>query len=509
MRGKARFVLGYAARDMFRGPSSGTTAVVCFSLAVLATAVVALFGWVLGADHVRRDRIKNDPMSMCLWVSAADAAERIRPETLAQLQAELAARPKPVVVVPLDQCEFGCAVAPDGGPVRTRPRRGLTLAPNDPLTTSLKVTNGRWFEGPNEVGAVVTRDFLTGLGYNPDAGLPVPVGFRHPVSHAVIPIPVIGVTADPLPLKHSFALTAGFEKYLQENNPDVKTAEVRTGPVSNPALLDPRNLPAAAGRAVEEVGKRRGVEFEKGQHEGKPVWVGRSQSDKEFFVREWAVTISTLRDDLVKAKEDPGETFAKVAPLNPPAEGTVQVREGTEWAAVYANEPAELRDVVAVVKRYGLAVNEDVVAKIEALDRATRDSLRLLRAATVLFGLLTLGTLAALIEIRSAHKVPEIALLKVMGLGRRGLAAIYLTEAAVMWAISLAAGALFGWVAGRLGAGFLAPDLRDRTSDAFVFPTTDVLGLVFLSGPLVMLAVSVATLRARQASPMLTLGRGG
>ena len=509
MRGKARFVAGYAARDMFLGPSSGTTAVVCFSLTILATSVVALFWWVLGADHVRRDRIKNDPMSMCLWVSAAEAAERIRPETLSQLQAELAARPKPVVVLPLDQCAYDCAVNADGPRVETRPRRGLTLVNDDPLTRSVKVSNGRWFEKSDEVGVVVTRDFLTGLKFNPDAELPILVGFRYNAWGSVVKVPVVGVTADPLPLKHSFALPAGFEAYLQKNSPDVKTAEVWTGPVTNPALLDPGNLPAAAARVVAEEGKRFRVGYEKGEHDGKPVWVARTANGREEFVSWWQVVVPGLRAELANAKEDPGEGFAKVVPHTPPAEGTVQVRDGTEWAAVYANDPSELRDVVAVVKRYGLAVNEDVVAKIESLDRATRDSLRLLRAATVLFGLLTLGTLAALIEVRSAHKVPEIALLKVMGLGRRGLAAIYLTEAAVMWAISLAVGALLGWLVGWLGAGFLAPDLRDRTSKAFVFPTTEVLGLVILSGPLVLLAVSVATLKARQASPMLTLGRGG
>lgn len=326
-------------------------------------------------------------------------------------------------VTPIYECRFSCVTAAGAarseGDRGTLGLRGRVVAADDPLARAVTVSAGRWFDHDGEAGAVVSAEFLTRLGY-PRGERPAAVGFRSENAGGVTKVPILGVVDGAFPLGHTFVLTADYERFLALADPDVRAARMRTGPLGPAELADRDTMPAAAWQAVRDFCARHQLNTPRIQFDpsGQAVWEFAAAGDGPGLpLRDWRLKLEAVRRLMAAAGTDPGDRFAVLAvDAGPPA--APPPRAGADWVAVYATDPDDLAPVADAVERNGLRVDRGVILQLGALDRTTRANLWLLRAAVVLLGGLALLTLVSLIEIRSAQKVGEIGLLKVMGLGR-------------------------------------------------------------------------------------------
>src|SRR5260370_29009527 len=103
---RLRFLFGFAWQDLFERNARRTTRVLLVTVAVLSGFTLAVYGLALGYERVRLQRLKRDPLALCLWASVATLGNRIKPEEFAALQARLGECPGDPACYPFHEAEF-------------------------------------------------------------------------------------------------------------------------------------------------------------------------------------------------------------------------------------------------------------------------------------------------------------------------------------------------------------------------------------------------------------------
>src|SRR5260370_15753218 len=135
---RLRFLVGFAWQDLFERNARRTTRVLLVTVAVLSGFTLAVYGLALGYERVRLQRLKRDPLALCLWASVVTLGEKIKPEAVAALQARLSESLGEPVCHPFHEAEFDWFVRPKGEDElqRSTALMGRTLAADDPLLLS-------------------------------------------------------------------------------------------------------------------------------------------------------------------------------------------------------------------------------------------------------------------------------------------------------------------------------------------------------------------------------------
>ena len=556
---RARFLVWFAARDLVADPRAfWATAVNVGTIGLLLAVTALAYGLAIGYEELRVRARERDPLARTLWVESELGNSNIAPDRVAGLRAglpEQLANPDPARGVhPFRHVRWrfvtlDAAGRPQGAdgrpPSPADPPRGKTdggvgrtLAPADPLLDSLRdyYRAGGPFGDPGRPGVIVTAEFLRKLA--PDRALPDPLPGElwtyGPGLLRARPVPVVGVVDYTLPLGQEFLVT---ERFAADLRADEKSAErVQSGPL--PArwvvLLHPRFRAAAfaAGlggpgladldrqraRARERVGPAlatlkyadEGLKADFADGAEVARWQLASTAGPRTRY-EWKVLLDHARavlgpadrDHLVAGELRSGQWVDTLDPEPP----------GHPYLGVVVRDIRDLGDAADAVEAGGFKViNKDLASQIRATIRTADLVLAVLTAIIGLVGVIATWNLAVLQQTRANEKVSEIGMLKAMGMTRRLLRQVYLTEAAGLWlgGVLVAAAAV---AAGRPVALWLLARWGRQTGEgedlggAFRLPERHVGVMLGASLAVVVVTTLLATGRARRRAPMESLNR--
>ena len=498
---RLRFLFGYAWQDLFERNARRTTRVLVVTVAVLSGFTLAVYGLALGYERVRLQRLKRDPLALCLWASAGTLGNKITPERLAALRADLAQRPGAPACYPFYEAEIDWFVRPrEGEATRSTSLMGRTLAPGDPLPLSLPLRRGAGFTRADDEGVVVT-DSLLRILEQPTEPPPTTLRLRSHASGAPIDVPVLGVLQGPLPLDHSFLLTEAYYHRLLTEDPNPAVANIRTGPV--PAAWPmPDRLPQTIKNALSTYEILPPLPEKRA--DGSTVWLLRSSENPPPLRSNWRICVNRIYELMLESdrKLKPAPDFVRI---NVPSV-VVKIRKpsGYDGAGLYVADLPQLAPAAEAARMAGLLVNDDVIQQIHAINRASRLAVLLLTVVVVVLGGLSFWNIKVIQELRSLQKVAEIGMLKAIGMGDGLLRQVFLAEATVVWALGAAGGGLLGLAAGLTTAWALAAAPDERFT-SFYCPWYVWAGVAGLAGLACWLSTLSATRAARRASPIETL----
>src|SRR5436309_13575234 len=176
---RLRFLFSFAWQDLFERNARRTTRVIVVTVAILSGFTLVVYGLALGYEKARLQRLRSDPLALCLWAGNPTLGQKIDPTTLQRLRDRLGQRldgGRLVGCYPFYETEFDWFVRTPDGELRSTSLRGRTLAPGDPLLPSLPLRSGRPFERPDEEGVIVTDNLLRVL--ENQAGTPATLRLR-------------------------------------------------------------------------------------------------------------------------------------------------------------------------------------------------------------------------------------------------------------------------------------------------------------------------------------------
>lgn len=520
------FVLEYAWRDLTDPGSARTTRVTVVTLLAAVAATVGGFGYTQAVDALARRELKADPFSRTVW-TGSQFADRLTPEVLAGLRAAVPpgtrVRPFHNVAVMFEH-RSGHVLSPTVG-------RTIGLDPADPddLFNSRPARAGRVLAGPADAGVVATAALLRSLGHDPAevaAGLTLGGYYLQDGRQSERqPVPVVGVVDD-LPTFHQFVLTPEYVRDLGTSFGDPKGyPSVYTTPVPDEWRefstrgLPPRAVEAAATKAdardslLEERPVDR-FEVRAVRRRGRPVWqLILPQGRNGLSAGRWREVVGGLDAELRAARPSAGRVgldtdgMPTVRPPEPPA---------YDMCAVVAPDLDAIETVTEVIPKVPaggdpLPVNPEPAEKVRRVKRQTRLMVGAVAVVELFLVLIAGWNLFAVQAMRADRQTAEVGMLKAMGMSRRAVLAVYLTEAAVLLVPAAAAGAVLGAGAVVAAVAYEYRDLGPLWAELTAEPGWAVRLIGWVLGGAVVLTlgcVGLATARAVLASPVDALREG-
>ena len=491
---RLRFLFGFAWQDLFERNARRTTRVLLVTVAVLSGFTLAVYGLALGYQRVRLQRLQRDPLALCLWATVPTLGDKVKPEQIAALRRRLGESS----CFPFREAEMDWFVRPKNEELaHSTSLTGRTLAPDDPLLQSFPLRSGRGFEQADAEGVIVTESMLRILDQRADV---TSLRLRARASGEPIDVAVLGVTQAPLPLGHTFLMTEEYHRRLLTEDPNPAVANVRTGPV--PASWpEPEHLPQTVKNALDSYNILP-PRIEKRADGGK-VWLLES-SDNPQLRSNWLACVNRIHQLMLESDRrlKPAPDFVRI--VLPGTAPRAQLPAGYDGVGIYVGDLPQLKPAAEAAQEAGLSVNRDVIEQIEAIGRASRAAVLLLTLVVVVLGTLSFWNIKVIQELRSLQKVSEIGMLKAIGMSNGLLRQVYLTEAALVWALGTVGGTALGLTTGLAASWMLAEHPEERWT-AFYCPWDVWLGVAGMGGVACWLSTLFATQRARRGSPIETL----
>jgi hypothetical protein len=501
LKRRLNFLLWFARQDLFARHARRTTRVILSTVAILTGFTLLVYGLVLGNECVRLERLKRDPLALCLWVQAGDGplGNHLTEDRLDALRNALAqALPLPGAFrgcSPVREVDLDWYLESDAPSGRTTKLSGRTLAPGDPFLREWPLQAGRPLTDSNEHGVVVAKDMLDMLG-KAATSPPLTLRVRSAEGTAHL-VTVVGVSPTRFPHDHLYALTEAYYEELLTEVPTAALERIYTGPLPD-ELVRQKELPAAALAVLNQLNLMATAE----SLEERRVWQLSSLEGKPPL-RAWRQYVKQLRKVLVSAGyplDDAFERITVAAEDRPPA----PPKKGHDLAAVYLGDLPDLTPAAAAARSIGLEPLEDVIKQIEAINHAARLAVLVLTWVVVVVGGISCWNVSAIQELRAYQKTAEIGMLKAMGMSDRLLRQVFVTEAALLWGLGCGAGMLLGLAGGWGSAWWLAESPAERFL-AFRCPWYLAAAVAGACATAVWTSTLYATRAARRAPPSETL----
>jgi len=523
-----------AWRDVSDRVALRSTGVIALTIALVCALTIALFGFVYGFERVRYARLKEDPLSLCLWVGST-FEERLTPQVLNELNEQVRDRVGPEKfegVYEFYQTEL--RLRDPKGDVRSLYGRTFVLEKDDkgverrdPLFRSRPLrAGGREFATPDDEGIVLTPQGLEELGLGPNDN---PKEVMMVVSRDVR-VPVLGVLTKNLPTPHSFLILPRFERRLASSNPDPSLKMVITKPlppkwpqldVGLPKKDRPKDLEAKyPAEVVKLLRSKDWKQFDPVQEErfGKPVWVIKSkvlENDPDTplpTLITWNERLRIVAREM-EAAGYPSEEPFRVDESTLPIE-EAHPRKTFHLAAVYVSDLGSLVKAANGCEsvRAGdqnLRVNRNVVEQITNIGRQTEQALGVLALIELVVVVIAVANLGVLQKLRAEQKTAEVGMLKAMGMTGRALMLLSVIEGLMLWLPAVLLGVGVGLLLQYLACNWWYSDRPAEVAIGFYWSVG--LTSAILAGSLAVSLAGglLASHRSRGASPCESLSGSG
>lgn len=444
------FVFNFAWRDLCDPRSRGTMAVMILTIAAVTALTLLALGLPRAAERARRQRLQDEPLTLCLWTWDADglAGRPFTSERLLDLERRLQTHFSETQAharcYPIQEMRLDWRKNSSGGPVELIELRGRTLAPGDPMLNGFTPRNGTRFMSDDQAGVVVTSRLLEILGYPANLSAGTVLQVRSPTSHERIDVSVVGVLDGTLPFQHCFVFTEAFARRLWAAETYQPESTVYSGPVPE-QWPDPHELPPHVKQALREFGisPPRIVE-----RTGQPsCWKLTTQRDVLPTRSMWRIYAGRINELMKEAGKPLGPDFERLEFLTQLAPPTPPIYE---LAAVYVDDLAVLEPAATVLRTAGLQTNDSVILQLRAYGEATEAAQRFLLAIAVVVFVLAAVNLMALQALRLQKKVSEIGMLRAVGMNEMVLLGIHVLEASLLGFAGTLIGITFALVVAEL-----------------------------------------------------------
>jgi hypothetical protein len=314
-------------------------------------------------------------------------------------------------------------------------------------------------------------------------------------------VPVAGVLQTPLPGRYDYVLPEALWFRLRRQTAAPRVDEVFSGPLP-PAWAELDDVPPNVDaylikESLEWVGRKpRG---------SGSVWLFRSAAAQPPRLDLWAIHLENIGRRMAEKHGAAPASFAVPDPVSEVPRSEPAAPEGYDRVALHLADLDDLSTALGTARGLGYVPIDDRHEQIERIRKTTSRALALLTVVLVAVGSLVTWNLYVIQNLQAQQKLPEVGMLRAMGMGRLELTLIYLAEAGLLWLAGAGLGVAAGWTLGSVAEWWMGRD-DPAAAVAFNVPGVWLAGIVAASLGICLGSTLLATRKARRSSPLECLG---
>ncbi len=452
---RLQFLAWFVRHDLLEWRGLMMNLAAFFGLFLTGLFSILAFGLTVGLEQVREKRWQGNPLTGGLWAERAGQGK----VTLAALTAAVDAVRKehgdtaiegayPILQIDLRWRHKTGSIVHD--------QVGRTVAPGDRVFASLEVAWGGepLTGGADDEGIVVSPRFLRHLGYN--EGESVKELECRSADGGRQNVRVRGTTGVDPPFEYKYLLPERFALRLRNLNEPPILPMIQTGavPIGWPAAS---RLPNPIGgpkgwlalweiRAID-VARTEKLRVWELTYEGievaprRDIWLARLEEMRKELAKHFPDVDAADFDQITQPKEP--------APLEPdPPKDYTQ-------AVVYTGPSVSAKTIADALEKNGLRMRRDELTALDTIRTESQRLLQVLFSIGILLLLVIVLTVAVLQMLRMEPKMPEMGMLRAIGMSNGMLLLVYQFEAAIIGIAGGVTGVLTGVCIGPYAARWI------------------------------------------------------
>lgn len=499
MRRNVRGIAWLAWAGLFGPGMRFVTWVSIFSIIVIIVLFVDICGFIGGYYRVQSRILLEDPLSVCLWVGQPGFADQLfTAERLQAIEQTLRSSNKVQSWHPMHEIWLDVGLIHE--PENTLQIVGRTMSDSDPVEVLFQ-SQAELSTGGSSHGIYLSTRMLKLIGWN-QPGLPSELRIRGPTG-LYTSVPVKGVLRRELPWNHQFVVDEiCYQNYLEANR-DERSSCVITGSV-------PQSWPSEFGRFPEV------VRFAFDRYSLFPPRLEQSGNGQRWRMEtyesgglsksQWSAYLKQIAKLMTeKGYEQAPEEFWQSLTMELPHTVTSEAPP-YNLVVVYIKSVEYLREVKILLERGGFRVRDtnETISRMEHIYRSTVTAGVMLTGISLIIGLGFFLTLIGMHSLRVNSKLPQIGMLKAIGMSLKELKLLYICESIIIWGFAIATGLPTAYLVGWLASPWVVPGGRKYPDLAFHVPWQVILAIsLFLAVSCVCINL-LAARKAIAASPIET-----
>lgn len=483
------------------------------TIAMICGLATLIFGLSLGGNELFRDRLRRQSLALSLFIGEDRIERRPTVETIHVLE-DLLKREIGAENFNLrgfHRAELAFYEHDESrGTLRIS---GGTFNPGDPMIDRLFPPEQRTFD-PNGKGIIASRELLNRLQFPrqlDEYGNAIPCNpprtlrIRGTPDSPFVDVPVLAFTEIRLPLGHLFLVSEAEEQRLWSATTEGLASRVRSGSIPDdwPSY---RELP----RVVQDRCNKVGVELprEAFDLDGRRCWELVAKNDRPIIMSEWRKVLESLAEAMLLANDGafdaPTGDFVSFQAIN---ETKPHLDSSMEYIEISVRNLDDLKPASKVCrhKSVNFPADETTVDRLDEIARNSKLAIVVSGTLLVAVALNAFSGLTSLQMVRSEQKLPEIGMLRAMGLPQGRLHGVFLAAGFLFWIRGALYGTLLGIAASYTIGWLLLVDHKRPSEMLLVFDPIPIPVILFITLAATLLSVSVGTRQARRSSPMETL----
>lgn len=500
------YIRWYSQSDLDAPASRHITAMTVWSLAMIVAFLLIAMTLAFWIRKVQEARLAASPLAKSLWIGqpgneravlTGDALKMLHEKILSEKPSN---PPEPIQRFSRIPMKFQCESESDG----FQEWYGRTVELGDPIL--LRLNGGREIP-PDLLGVVPTRELLNHLRFSTCED-PTELWMRFSNEHPGMRVPVLFVADVKLPYNLKFLLRRCDLNTLDAKVNDASAESMKLGPITEDW---PNYRELKRDEEMPDICLRLGIDVPKFQgSEGEGYYYLVEPSDGEpKKINLWNQTAKQLRNELIEymrvvrpdvdRRPDALGEIALVDEIAPPSRPVV-----FDLAEVRVLELTDLKATARGCRNAGFPADETLVSQVDQVYQVGR-MLLLAMLSTCVSLLLIAGIMMFVIQrLRCELKVPEIGMLKAVGISGVAFRELFQIQATTFWLRSMLRGAGIGLFAVVVISLFTANSQKELLLLAYTFfKSVAVLGCITFI--VIRFSLLQATKKARLADPMDTI----
>lgn len=498
----------YALKDLDAPKARPVTRLVVLALGLMSGLLMVAAATALWIPAVQTARLERSPLAKSLWIGQPENGDKIlTDERLKEIteKISLSTSPESIHAFKRFALKFrgkgnGKPEAEDQDQRRPQEWMGRTVEQGDPILTRLGTA-------ATENGIVPTRELLDLLGFDAQE-IPTHLAIRFQDDHQWQDVRVLFVTEVRFPYNVKFLVPRDAYNSFYLAKREVTWTGLDVGPIpagwpTGGQLRNDEAFNAALQRwAVNVRIERRAGHF---------CYIMTLPNTEPKVASLWRRVLEEFRAELIRYQDERNRdsTQAKtmeildrhdeVKPVLPPVI--------LDLAEVRVRTLNDVKATALGCRQALYPADETLVSQVDQVHQIGR--LLLLAFVAICLILLIIICLVIVIiqKLRCELKVPEIGMLKAMGISRAEFRRMFRHQALVLWGRSLLLAAAFTIFGGTMIMTVAGANLHE-VSLLLAYSAGGILAVAAITAPLIVFSLRLATREARLSDPMESLSYG-
>jgi hypothetical protein len=477
-----RGVFWLAWTGLFRTGVRFVTWVSIFSLVVILVLSLDTYGFLRGYWLVQKELLLEDPLSLCLWVGSPGLKDaEFTPERRQHLSELLSTRD---YVAYWLLYEMELHIQRLDQPHYTVPILGRTRSKIDPLSHNLSQVGNTVGAGiyvsdrlPSQIGAKDIPSRVTVCG---------PTGVLSNVD-------VRGSITRQLPWNHNFVVDEEWYRQYLEDNSNQRSQFILSGPVPCEWPTNFQDLPDIVRSAFDTYSL---LPLHVQERSDGKFWLLETSQENGYTRGQWSSFIKQLAQLMEHSGYKPASEsmWQDLSDLTPKE----FVMPEPNLALIQVRSVDQLREVKSLLENHGFNVRDtnETLSRMEHIYRSSVTAGVMLLAGWILTGIGFFLTLIGLHTLRVNSKLPQIGMLKAIGMSPTQLELLFLYESLIIVSCGTVIGVPTAYLVGSITGPWVVPGGNKYPTLAFYVPWQVTAGLICI---LVIFCVCINLIASRKA----------